>query len=101
MLCSNCGKELTDDVVYCLNCGRKVAPVRQVESIKSTKKWSRALFAILMVLTIPFPIIGLVGSIVGIMQKENRQQGLILLATTTIMLVIWFYLILKGLSTSF
>ena len=101
MLCSYCGKELTDDVVYCLNCGRKVEPVQQVESITTTVKWSRALFAILMVLTIPFPIIGLVGSIVGIMQKENRQQGLILLATTTIMLVIWFYLILKGLSTSF
>lgn len=76
MYCQHCGKEIPDDAVICIGCGRAVKPLPK---LLSGKKWSGGVLALLIIGAIFIPFLGIVAGIVGLTQEAKRVQGIILL----------------------
>jgi len=76
MYCQHCGKEIPDDAVICIGCGRAVKPLPK---LVSGKKWSGGVLALLIIGAIFIPFVGIVAGIVGLTQEAKRVQGVILL----------------------
>lgn len=75
MFCRHCGKEIADDAVICVGCGREVRPLRRLEG----NKWSGGVLALLIIGAIFIPFAGIIAGIVGLTQEAKRRQGILLL----------------------
>ena len=84
MFCRHCGKEIADDAVICIGCGKEVRPLRRLEG----KKWSGGILALLIIAAIFIPFAGIIGGIVGITQEAKKRQGILLLVIGIIVPVI-------------
>jgi hypothetical protein len=89
MFCSHCGKEIPNDAVICVGCGRAVKPIQIIGN-----KWSGGMMAFLIIATILIPLVGIIAGIIGLTQDAKRGQGGLLLAVGIIMFVFWFAVIL-------
>lgn len=88
MFCNRCGKEIADDAVVCVGCGRAVKPVVPVG-----EKWSTGVMVALVIGTILIPLIGIVFGIIGLNKEEKKGQGTALLTLGIIMGLITLVLI--------
>ena len=86
MYCQHCGKEIPDDAVVCIGCGRAVKPLPQQVA---AKKWSGGMLALLIILTIFIPLVGIIAGIVGLTKEEKRGQGGLLLGLGIFMVFFW------------
>ena len=84
MFCRHCGKEIADDAVICVGCGKEVRPLRRLEG----KKWGGGILALLIIAAIFIPFAGIIGGIVGITQEAKKRQGILLLVIGIIVPVI-------------
>lgn len=85
MYCPHCGKEIADDAVVCVGCGREIKAIGK----PADKKWSGGILALLIILTIFIPLVGIIAGIVGLTKEAKRSQGGILLGLGILMLIIW------------
>jgi len=77
MYCPNCGKEIADEAVVCIGCGRPVQPLRQpisqpVSGPVTGQGWSDKLIYFFLFSTPFLPPIGIIAGIVGLFKKETR-----------------------------
>lgn len=84
--CPFCGKEIIEDAVVCIYCGRQIKPLKQS---KTNMKWSNIIMAILVILAIIIPFVGIITGIIGLTQNEKHGQGLTLLIIGIISFLIW------------
>jgi predicted nucleic acid-binding Zn ribbon protein len=81
MFCNSCGKEIPDDAVVCVGCGRSTKRKSEGEA------WSALIVILLAIGTLVIPFIGLVAGIIGLTKEPKRAQGAGLLALGVIMTV--------------
>lgn len=82
MFCMGCGKEIPDDAVVCVGCGRPVKPLKG-----SDGKWGTGAMIGLVVGSIVIPLIGIIFGIIGLAKEEKRGQGATLLIISLVMMV--------------
>ena len=82
MFCSGCGKEIPDDAVICIGCGRAVKPVKAPE-----EKWTTGVMVALVIGSILIPLIGIISGVIGLTKDVNKNQGAILLTIGILMTV--------------
>ena len=81
MFCNSCGKEIADDAVVCVGCGRSTKLKSEGEA------WSALTVVLLAIGTVIIPFIGLIAGIIGLTKEPKRAQGAGLLALGVIMTV--------------
>lgn len=84
MFCPHCAKEIPDDAVICVGCGRAVQPLRQSISQPTSQSmpqqgWSDNVVTFLLFGSALLPIVGIVAGIVGLFKAETRRQGISIL----------------------
>jgi predicted nucleic acid-binding Zn ribbon protein len=84
MFCSSCGKEIADDAVVCIGCGRSVS-----KNTKTREKWTTAEMIVMVITTTIFPIIGFVYGGIGLSKEEKKGQGALLLVTAILVSLVW------------
>lgn len=84
MFCNSCGKEIADDAVICIGCGRAVKPVKA-----SGEKWGTGAMVALVIGSIIIPLIGIIFGIIGLTKEEKREQGVTLLVIGIIMVIVY------------
>ncbi len=85
MFCSQCGAEIPADAAFCLECGKAVKPLmREV----SDDKWSNGVMALLIIVTILLPLIGIIGGIYGLSKEAKRSQGVLLLGIAVFLILV-------------
>ena len=91
MFCPKCGKEIADDAVVCIGCGRTIQLSAKSEK-ESEKPWGTGKMVLLGIFSFLFPVIGIVGGIYGLVRTEKRKQGatLLILAVLGIAMYIAF-----------
>ncbi len=82
MFCSSCGKQIADDAVVCIGCGRSTR-----QASVSGEAWGVGFMILMVIGTLIIPLIGLVSGIVGLTKEPKRAQGAGLLALGVIMTV--------------
>ena len=100
MFCKYCGKEIADEAVICVGCGRPVAEAKaapaKAEAVFSdgeVKKESNGLMTAACVLSFLVPIVGLILSIVGLSKAKTKQ---IRKGFTVTMIVSIAWMVLSG-----
>jgi hypothetical protein len=83
MFCNRCGKEIADDAVVCIGCGRAVKPLAAVG-----EKWSTGAMIALVIGTLLVPLIGIIFGIIGLNKGKKEKQGAILLGFGIFMIII-------------
>jgi Uncharacterised protein family UPF0547 len=80
MFCPHCAKEIPDDAVVCVGCGRAVQPLQPpaAQTVLQTG-WSDNLITFLLFGSALLPIIGIVAGIIGLFKSETRKQGVSIL----------------------
>lgn len=92
MFCRKCGKEILDDAIICISCGRSTQSVSIYNSIKSQQTyepWDGGVFTALIIGSIVFPLIGLT---MFLLNKENparESQSNILLIVFVLMFIVY------------
>ena len=77
MFCPHCAKEIPDDAVVCMGCGRAVQPLRQTISQPVVQSgWSLKTVAFLLYGSAILPPIGWIAGIVGLFKAETRTEAL-------------------------
>jgi hypothetical protein len=74
-------KEIADDAVVCVGCGRSTKPESGGEA------WSAIIVILMAVGTLIIPLIGIIAGIIGLTKEPKRAQGAGLLALGVIMAV--------------
>ena len=74
MYCPSCGKEIVNEAVVCVGCGRPVKPLSSVG-----EKWGPGAMTALVIGTLLIPLIGIVFGIIGLNKEAKKGQGGILL----------------------
>ncbi|MDA8807244.1 zinc-ribbon domain-containing protein [Opitutales bacterium] len=82
MFCSSCGKQIADDAVVCVGCGRSTR-----KASGSGEAWGVGLMIIMVIGTLIIPFIGLVAGVIDLTKEPKRAQGAGLLALGAIMTV--------------
>lgn len=72
MFCRYCGKEIPDEAVVCVGCGRPVQPVKPPPPIPSDDKWSGGAMTGLVIGSIFIPLLGI---ILGVIYMSNSQTA--------------------------
>lgn len=90
MFCNSCGKEIADDAVVCIGCGRPVKPLKS-----SGEKWGTGSMIGLVVGSIVIPLIGIIFGIIGLTKEEKKGQGAALLTIGIIMAVSYLVVMQK------
>lgn len=82
MYCSKCGQQLVEDAVVCLGCGKQVSAVQD-----GNRRWP--VFWLLIVLTILFPVLGVILGIIGLVQGRLGSATLLIMG-----LIMWLFWII-------
>jgi len=83
MFCNRCGKEIADDAVVCIGCGRAVKPIAA-----TGEKWGTGAMIALVIGTLFVPLIGIIFGIIGMNKEAKKGQGATLLAIGIIMVIV-------------
>lgn len=97
MFCPKCGKEIVDDAVVCVGCGRAIQ--QDAGSAAPTQKgqaWSKRKMILYGIFSFLLPVIGIVGGIYGLVREGKRKQG----ATLLILAVLGIAVYLGVITTS-
>ena len=86
MFCSHCGKEIADDAVVCIGCGRPVTPKITAKDVG--EKWGTGTMVALIIGTLLIPLIGIIFGIIGLNQRAKKNQATALLAIGIFMALI-------------
>ena len=78
MFCPKCGKEIAEDAVICIGCGRELKSSAKSER-KTEKPWSTDKMVLFGIFSFLLPVIGIAGGIYGLVRDEKRKQGATLL----------------------
>jgi len=81
MFCQHCGQGVHQQAVVCTSCGC---------AVQKAKTWSA--FGLLIVLTILFPIIGVILGVIGLAQGKEKSGTL--LVTGLVAWIIWIAILL-------
>lgn len=87
MYCKHCGKEIADDAVICVNCGRDLGVIKQNESTKN-EKWDGGIYALLIIGALIIPAIGLIMGLINIDNLAKKEQAKVLVAIGIINLIL-------------
>lgn len=79
MFCSSCGKEIVDDAIVCIGCGRSIS-----KTPKQKEKWTTPEMVVMVITTMIIPLIGFIYGGIGLSKKEKQGQGALLLVTAII-----------------
>jgi hypothetical protein len=74
MYCPSCGKEIVNEAVVCVGCGRPVKPLSS-----GSEKWGPGVMTALVIGTLLVPLIGIIFGIIGLNKEAKKSQGGILL----------------------
>lgn len=87
MFCRYCGKEIYDEAVVCIGCGRAVSPTIKTKSdvFTSAEKWNDVVMTGLLIGTIFIPILGL---IIGALNMNNNSVSQEKMGQAKILLVV-------------
>lgn len=89
MYCQYCGKEIPDDAVICVGCGRQIKPLadpspKREDSIQPPtvvkNAWPAGTMLVLVIASMFIPFVGIVFGILGLLDKDKKEQGALLLA---------------------
>jgi len=99
MFCQHCGKEIADDAVVCIGCGRAVKPLRDANSPSAMVggKFSDGVMAALIIASVLIPILGVVLGLIYLSSSssspERKKQAKIILIVAVVGAVVsLFYL---------
>lgn len=104
MFCSSCGKEIADDAVVCIGCGRAVNKNISAITKSDSEPWSGGIYSLIIIGTLLIPyagsLLGLIFGIIGISKEPKRTQGfiLIILVLVNILLSIFMWGAILGAS---
>ena len=110
MFCKYCGKEIADEAVVCIGCGRPVQPLKPTipPSMPSNGAWSSGAMTGLVIATILMPIIGLILGVIfmsnnSASQERKKQARTLLIVGCSIiaaLVLLYFILIVDALINS-
>lgn len=98
MFCRYCGKEIADEAVVCIGCGRPVQPLKPImnPSMPSDDAWSGGAMTGLVLASILMPILGIIlGAIFmsnNSASQERKKQAKTLLIVGCSMMAAWVLL---------
>lgn len=87
MYCKYCGKEIYDDAVICIHCGRNT-------SFKQLQKWMPGVYILLILAALLIPLSGLLVGLLNIDKASKKEQSstLIVISLVNIFISILFLL---------
>jgi serine/threonine protein kinase len=110
MYCRNCGTGIGQGMLFCSKCGQAVAgggqaiaapmqpvqPIQVIQAVPTAQGWGGGLMTFLVIMSILFPIGGLIAGIVGLTKSETRGQGGALIALSVVVWAIAFAIIMSA-----
>jgi len=87
MFCKYCGKDIVDEAVVCIHCGRDLG-IGKHNGSTSSEKWGGGIYALLIIGAILIPAIGLVMGLLNIDNENKRNQAETLVAIGVINMII-------------
>ena len=93
--CLRCGNKLSDTDTICLNCGSQVVRLanNNVKSIEMSEIKKDEINYLIVLLSVFFPIVGIVAGVVNFNTEDKKESGTIYLATGIIAIVIYMLII--------
>lgn len=93
MFCKHCGKEIVDDAVVCIHCGRELGLSKQIK-LTNNERWERGFYALLIIGALLVPAIGLVMGLINIDNEEKKDQAKVLVAIGAINMILTLAIII-------
>ena len=101
MFCPKCGKEIADDAVVCVGCGRPIATTGVLTPKKesvflwfmNTSPWSKGNLVSAIIVTVLIPIVGLIIGGIGLAKGQGAKAIFLLVFS---IVVTAFYVIKMG-----